>query len=433
MLPVAFPLLGDTRVRDTYNASRGGGTRVHQGVDLPLLARAYDRNAVYPVRSTVPGTIVRISREGPRGRPNEGNAVFVRDPDGWTHLFAHLEQAPPESMVGQPVQAGTVIGVASNSGNARNTGPHLHYHIVDAHGQRVNPTRRLAELHASFEAQRLATSARRRAMQEREVSTVLRAADHAMTEMQGVGERPMRSDVAPGSASRGVDAHAFAQTTLPVTDDVPSIEDDIPTPPRARTRTLATSGPRAPTVTQTTRALVRRRETQEAIEQARMGYRGARGLVEREAVAATAPSAWDALLALIDREEEERIIASRTLLAPIIWRHLESAAQAAAEAQAGEPRRWIDAYEVLLAAHRLVGTLATPFEHLRTYTAFRPLLTAIRLADQAINGQLERFEALRAAMLEAGDDASEAAPWAFGFGGVAFAVGGLYLIWRGSR
>jgi murein DD-endopeptidase MepM/ murein hydrolase activator NlpD len=37
------------------------------------------------------------------------------------------------------VRAGTVIGQVGNTGNARDTSPHLHYGVTSRNGTKVNP------------------------------------------------------------------------------------------------------------------------------------------------------------------------------------------------------------------------------------------------------------------------------------------------------
>jgi hypothetical protein len=400
VLPVVFPLVGQTRVRDTYNAPRGGGTRVHQGVDLPLLARRAAPNTVYPVRASTDGEIVRVSHEGPRGHPNQGNAVFIKDDDGWTHLYAHLQDAPPEAFVGQRVSAGAVIGVAGNTGNARNTGPHLHYHIVDERGQRVNPTQRLMLLHAALE------SAGLDAARERRVSRPSERRMPSLPSMHGVGDdgehEPLLVDERPGAGPRVA--------------------------PRA---TAATPAPRA-------QAPRPRNESREAIEQARLAYRGALPLVEREAVAVTETNVWDALRTLLEPEEMRGAAASRQLLVPIIWQHLEQAALRAQEAETN-PLMWIEALQLLLAAHRLIGTLSSSFERLRERASGTPLMPAfeaLALANAVTERAMRTYEAVPAIAQEVFDDvAEEASNIAMGFGfGAALLIGyGLYTISQSVR
>ncbi len=112
---LAFPVqdTGPESILSFYGDSRGGGTRIHEGVDIfaprgtPLLAAS---DAV-------------VYRVGERDRG--GNIVSLRDEERDLLLYyAHLD----EQLVtqGQRVSAGDVIGTVGNTGNAIHTPPHLH-------------------------------------------------------------------------------------------------------------------------------------------------------------------------------------------------------------------------------------------------------------------------------------------------------------------
>ena len=57
-----------------------------------------------------------------------GNAVLVQGDDGNQYYYAHFDK-PPSVKVGDTVDAGTPIGVVGNTGDAQNTGTHLHIGI----------------------------------------------------------------------------------------------------------------------------------------------------------------------------------------------------------------------------------------------------------------------------------------------------------------
>lgn len=375
MLPVVFPVIGPTRVRDTYNAPRGGGTRVHQGVDLPMLDRSY----TYVVRSAAPGTVEQTWRETSRGRPNQGNAYLIRDDDGWMHLYAHLRYAPTLER-GERVSAGQPLGLMGQSGNARDTGPHLHYHVEDDRGRRVNPTARLAELHMALERARVATRA-----SEREPSIV--RGHHAM-------QRAVMGDARGGG---------IAMLPRELDDGVPDMEA-----PRRGERRLQTSGPRPQPPARV------RAETQEAIEQARMAYRGAAPLVAREVRAVLDQSVWDYLLGALDAAQLEQALLMRQALGPTLEEQLRAAARAAREAERGDAVRWLDAYELLLGVHTLAGSVIGSFDSLRAQArdggpavVLMPVLEAASFANAVIEESLRSGEALAAVVREGYDDASE--------------------------
>ncbi|WP_421926258.1 peptidoglycan DD-metalloendopeptidase family protein [Lysinibacillus capsici] len=65
-----------------------------------------------------------------------GNIVIVQDANNFKHLYAHLDKAVAK--IGDYVEIGTQIGNIGASG--RVTGPHLHYEVKNANGQRLDPT-----------------------------------------------------------------------------------------------------------------------------------------------------------------------------------------------------------------------------------------------------------------------------------------------------
>jgi peptidoglycan LD-endopeptidase LytH len=97
---------------------RDGGRRAHHGVDIAAPAGN-------PVRAVADGVIERVERT-----PLGGLTVrLVERRTGHIHYYAHLSSALVEA--GQRVAAGQTIGGVGNTGNARNTPPHLHYAVFD--------------------------------------------------------------------------------------------------------------------------------------------------------------------------------------------------------------------------------------------------------------------------------------------------------------
>jgi murein DD-endopeptidase MepM/ murein hydrolase activator NlpD len=116
-IPVAGIAAGD--LVDTYTQSRGGGTRVHNAIDI-MAARGT------PVLSATDGTVEKLffSRGG------GGITAYVRSSDGvWLHYYAHLDAYAPGLAEGQRIRRGDPIGTVGISGNASPSGPHLHYAI----------------------------------------------------------------------------------------------------------------------------------------------------------------------------------------------------------------------------------------------------------------------------------------------------------------
>ncbi len=120
---------------DTYRASRGGGSRVHNAIDI-MAPRGT------PILAAAAGTVERLhnSRLG-------GITIYIRSEDNqWVHYYAHLDARAPGLAVGQRVEQGQNIGTVGHTGNASPSGPHLHFAVYRmAAGQRwyqgrpVNP------------------------------------------------------------------------------------------------------------------------------------------------------------------------------------------------------------------------------------------------------------------------------------------------------
>lgn len=106
-----------------------GDDRGHQGIDI----RAYKGTRVF---SVAPGTIKMVyTPENLKAKwHNFGIHVRVSHRDGYETIYAHLQELYVE--VGNPVKAGTVLGLADNSGNS--FGDHLHLHLK-LNGRVINP------------------------------------------------------------------------------------------------------------------------------------------------------------------------------------------------------------------------------------------------------------------------------------------------------
>lgn len=118
---LAIPVIGINAVElsDTYTDSRGGGSRVHNAIDI-MAPRGT------PVVSASDGTVEKLFYSQGGG----GITAYVRSPDGsWLHYYAHLDAYAPGLKEGARVRRGDPIGTVGISGNANPSGPHLHYAI----------------------------------------------------------------------------------------------------------------------------------------------------------------------------------------------------------------------------------------------------------------------------------------------------------------
>lgn len=137
MLADRFPLPPSSRVSVPRTGSRAFGAprrgHTHAGVDL--FARA-GTTIVSPVDGTVFRTLDDASR-------NCGFGVIIDSSDGYRWTLCHFGAMPTVEQ-GEHVEAGDALGVVGNSGNARDTGPHLHIHATD-HGEPADVTGALAD------------------------------------------------------------------------------------------------------------------------------------------------------------------------------------------------------------------------------------------------------------------------------------------------
>lgn len=123
--PAALPNpLPGRKLTDTWGAARSHG-RKHEGIDIFA-----PRNTA--IVSSTRGIVLRQGNDNLGGR-----TVMILGPAGQRHYYAHLERYAALKR-GQWLEAGQVVGYVGNSGNAKNTPPHLHYGIYQA-GKAINP------------------------------------------------------------------------------------------------------------------------------------------------------------------------------------------------------------------------------------------------------------------------------------------------------
>lgn len=126
--PLQMPVQGvkPGQIQDTWGAARSQG-RKHQGTDI-FAPRGT------PVLSATQGIVRRIGTNDLGGK-----VIWVTGPDLSQHYYAHLEDYAGHIQQGDWVEAGEVIAYVGNSGNARNTPPHLHYGIYIGVEGATNP------------------------------------------------------------------------------------------------------------------------------------------------------------------------------------------------------------------------------------------------------------------------------------------------------
>ena len=115
---LSFPVQGrDSRqISSFFGVPRDGGRRRHEGVDIFAPKGT-------PALAAVDGTIMGVGTN-----KLGGNVAFLADNDRNIRLYyAHLDRWNVQN--GQRVSVGDTIGFVGNTGNARTTGPHLHFGI----------------------------------------------------------------------------------------------------------------------------------------------------------------------------------------------------------------------------------------------------------------------------------------------------------------
>ena len=141
--PIVFPVEVPYYFRDDYLDPRGGGTRKHLGTDIIA-------DKMKKIFSASDGVVTYVVSP----EASWGYAIEVRDTDGYTYNYLHLNNDTPgtddgkggeghayapEIENGVRVSKGQFIGWVGDSGNAEETPPHLHFEIEDPRGMHINP------------------------------------------------------------------------------------------------------------------------------------------------------------------------------------------------------------------------------------------------------------------------------------------------------
>lgn len=123
----SFKSYGEFGVGDKRHSGK------HDGIDL-------GSEKGTPVYSMLPGIVKKVWKESKlwvEGDPKQGNAITIEHPDfGMETFYAHLNSVSVS--IGEKVDKNTVIGTVGNSGNARDTKPHVHFETRQ-NGSPINP------------------------------------------------------------------------------------------------------------------------------------------------------------------------------------------------------------------------------------------------------------------------------------------------------
>lgn len=126
--PVVMPVEGGSfgQGAQQYGASRDGGSRAHNGLDISGVLGA-------PVRAIAAGTVVAVGNE-----PRSGKFVRVKHPDGTITSYAHLGSQGVK--VGDSLAAGASLGSLGRSGNAHaGQGRGVLHLVVRRNGRTIDP------------------------------------------------------------------------------------------------------------------------------------------------------------------------------------------------------------------------------------------------------------------------------------------------------
>ena len=131
---IAFPVQEDVYYIDTFGACRDGCTRRHKGQDL------IGRKMMHLLATTdATVTFMRTDAAG-----TGGNWLVLTDADGWRYNYGHINNDTPGTddgknemrymyapglKVGSKVKKGQFVAYMGDSGNAENSGPHVHFEI----------------------------------------------------------------------------------------------------------------------------------------------------------------------------------------------------------------------------------------------------------------------------------------------------------------
>ena len=116
-----IPVLGVSadRLSDTFSDERGGGSRLHEALDIAAPQGT-------TVLAAAPGTVEKLfySNAG-------GNTIYLRSLDGETiQYYAHLDAYAEGLREGQRIRRGQRLGTVGSSGNASDAAPHLHFALL---------------------------------------------------------------------------------------------------------------------------------------------------------------------------------------------------------------------------------------------------------------------------------------------------------------
>ena len=117
LIPVLNVRPGD--LSDTYTDARGGGSRLHEAIDIMAPKGT-------SVVAAAGGQVEKLFTSDAGGL-----TIYIRSADGKTiHYYAHLDEYAEGLKEGQRVRRGQRLGTVGSTGNASPDAPHLHFAIL---------------------------------------------------------------------------------------------------------------------------------------------------------------------------------------------------------------------------------------------------------------------------------------------------------------
>jgi len=132
-LPVPVLLgVSPAQLSRNFGDARGGGTRLHEGLDIMAPRGAF-------VASPTDAVVTRTGNG-----ESAGIYVYTANPGGETFAYMHLDSIAEGVKPGTVLEAGDLIGYVGNTGNASGGAPHLHFEIRED-GEVTDPYPRLTK------------------------------------------------------------------------------------------------------------------------------------------------------------------------------------------------------------------------------------------------------------------------------------------------
>ena len=116
-----FPVPGvdSTRLDDSFDAPRDGGSRRHNAIDI-MAPRGT------PILAVQDGRILRLANNA-----KGGITIYATDvEEQFVYYYAHLDRYYPNIYSGKPLLRGDTLGYVGTSGNAPKDLPHLHFQVM---------------------------------------------------------------------------------------------------------------------------------------------------------------------------------------------------------------------------------------------------------------------------------------------------------------